>query len=85
MLDKLKRRLGYIKLDEIKIYKEFSEHKPKIGKMLDKMAYYTQFGKFEQPIVLNKFNYLEDGYTSYLIAKNLNWKWVKVKRIQGGK
>ena len=81
MLDKIRRKLGYVKLSEIKIYKEFEEHKPRWSKMMDKYAYYGTHGKFEQPKVLNKFNYLEDGYTSYLIAKDLNWKWVKVKRI----
>lgn len=81
MLDKLRKKLGYIKLDEIKIYKEFEQHKPRWTKMLDKQAYFIAHGKFEQPIVLNQFNYLEDGYTSYLIAQSLKWKWVKVKRI----
>lgn len=81
MLDKLRRKLGYEKLSEIKIYEEFKIHKPKKEKMFNKMTYFAQFGKFEQPIVLNEFNYLEDGYTSYLIAEKFNFKWVKVKRI----
>ena len=81
MFDELKRKLGYVKLDEIKIYKEFEEHKPGWAKMMDKHIYYGTHGKFEQPIVLNKLNYLEDGYTSYLIAKELELTWVKVKRI----
>lgn len=80
MLDKIRRKLNYVKIDEIKIYKGFEKHKPRLSKMAEKVAYFIQFGKFEQPIVINKCNYLEDGYTSYLIAKNLNWKWVKVKR-----
>lgn len=80
MLDKIRRKLNYVKIDEIKIYKEFEKHNPRLSKMAEKIAYFIQFGKFEQPIVINKCNYLEDGYTSYLIAKNLNWKWVKVKR-----
>lgn len=80
MFNKLRRKLGYVKLDEIRIYKEFEKHKPGYIKMLRKQTYFVEHGKFEQPIVLNQFNYLEDGYTSYLIAKNLEWKWVKVKR-----
>ncbi len=81
MFNSLRRKLGYMKLEEINIYKEFEEHKPKFEKMLDKWTYFIQYGKFEQPIVINQFNYLKDGYTSYLIAKELKWKWVKVKEI----
>lgn len=83
MFNIIRRKLGYVKLDEIKIYKEFKEHPPRQEKMRYKWEYFMNFGEFEQPIVLNSCNYLEDGYTSYIIAEKLEWKWVKVKRIGG--
>ncbi len=81
MFNKLRRKLGYVKLDEIKIYKEFKQHPPRWDKLMEKNIYFGTHGKFEQPIVLNQFNYLKDGYTSYLIAEDMGWKWVKVKRV----
>lgn len=67
------------RLKNIKISKEFKMAYPKTLKLINKIEYYLQNKKFEQPIVINKENVLVDGYTSYLIAQMLNKKWVKVK------
>ena len=80
-LDKLLSKFGYVRMDSIRIYPEFKEHPPRSDKMMIKRAIYRVVGQFEQPIIINKLNYLEDGYTSYLIAKEENFKYVKVKRI----
>ncbi len=69
------------RLKNIKISKEFKMAYPKTLKLINKIEYYLQNKKFEQPIVINKENVLVDGYTSYLIAQMLNKKWVKVKRL----
>ena len=68
------------KLSNIKIQDSFKQHLPRERKMNYKVYYYLIHGKFEQPIVINKDGYLIDGYTTYLICKKKNIKYVKVKR-----
>lgn len=68
------------KLSNIKIQESFKQHPPAEWKMNYKVYYYLIHGKFEQPIVINKDGYLIDGYTTYLICKKKNKKYVKVKR-----
>lgn len=80
-LDKLLNKFGYVRVDSIKIYPEFKKRPPRTEKMIAKKVYYNITGRFEQPIKLNKMRFLEDGYTSYLIAKERNFKYVKVKFI----
>ena len=69
-----------MKLSKIKISKEFRRCPPRWTKMLDKQAFYIENGKFEQPIVVNKENVLIDGYTTYLLAKQMGRKYMPVKR-----
>lgn len=80
-LDKLLKKFGYVRLDSIKIYPEFKKKSPKTEKMIAKRVHYNITGEFEQLIKLNKLGFLEDGYTTYLIAKEHNFKYVKVKFI----
>lgn len=68
------------KLSNIKIKDSFIKHPPKKKKMDYKISYYLITGEFEQPIVINKEGYLIDGYTTYLICKNRNKKYVRVVR-----
>nr|DAY02427.1 MAG TPA: hypothetical protein [Caudoviricetes sp.] len=68
------------KLSNIKIKDSFIEHPPREEKMNYKISYYLITGKFEQPIVINKEGYLIDGYTTYLICKCKNKKYVRVVR-----
>lgn len=81
MLDEIMKIFGKEKLSNIKIQDEFRKNPPKYEKMLKKLAYYNTYQNFEQSIVLDKDNYLIDGYTTYLIAKDLGMRYVKVKRI----
>lgn len=53
--------------------------RPNIYKMLERVEYYTRTHKYKVPIIVDKNNMLIDGYTSYLIAKGLNKKIVKVE------
>ena len=69
-----------IKKLSIKIKDSFIEHPPREEKMNYKISYYLITGKFEQPIVINKEGYLIDGYTTYLICKCKNKKYVRVVR-----
>lgn len=68
------------KLSNIKIKDSFIEHPPREETMNYKISYYLITGKFEQPIVINKEGYLIDGYTTYLICKGRNKKYVRVVR-----
>ena len=72
---------GYKKLSDIEIPRKFKMNPPKKDKMYERERYYKLTGKFLVPIVL-KENLLVDGYTTYLLAKKLNKKYVKVKRWQ---
>ena len=68
------------KLRNIKIKDSFIEHPPRKEKMNYKISYYLITGKFEQPSVINKEGVLIDGYTTYLICKSRNKKYVRVVR-----
>lgn len=70
------------KLKNIKIQENFEKNQPKVLKMLEKINYFLENGKFEQPIVINKEGYLVDGYTTYLICRFNGRKYVNVKRIK---
>ena len=70
------------KLKNIKIQENFEKNQPKVQKMLEKINYFLENGKFEQPIVINKEGYLVDGYTTYLICRFNGRKYVNVKRIK---
>lgn len=72
------RLLGKERLDKIIIPDSFK--KPKKWKMKRKRAHYKFFREFQQPIVISPTGVLIDGYTSYLIAKEENMKYVKVVR-----
>ena len=81
-MEKIMKLLGYENINNIKIKKAFERNLPKINKMSEKLTYYIKNNKYEQPIVLDNENWLIDGYTTYLIAKYTNEKYVKVRRIK---
>lgn len=82
LLDKIMRLFGYENIENIHIYEDFKKHPPKEAKMMQRKIFYiVDNHKFYVPIVVNKRNYLQDGYTSYLIAKENNIKYVKVVRV----
>lgn len=81
MLEEIMKIFGREKLSNIKIQDSFKRNPPKYEKILEKIAYYNTYQNFEQPIVVDKDNMLIDGYTTYLIAKKLGMRYVKVKRI----
>lgn len=80
MLDIIMKILGKENLKNIKIQNKFKRHQPKWTKMLDKEAFYTKYGMFEQPIVVDKDNVLIDGYTTYILASKMGRKYMSVKR-----
>ena len=81
-MGRILKLFGYEKINNIKIQEEFKNHPPRPLKMLVKKIYHINHGRFEQPIVLNEKGYLIDGYTTYLIAKGMGKKYIKVVRIK---
>lgn len=88
MIDFIMRLFGYENIENIYIQEEFEKHPPNIDKMWDRRLYWMWNNrKFKVPIVISKMLFskhkwwLEDGYTSYLIAKENGIKYVKVVRI----
>ena len=71
-MDKMKT----IKIEQIIIPDCFKNTKPKKYKLDNVKQYVKKHGKLNKPIVLND-NYLVDGYTRYLVAKELGLKEVE--------
>lgn len=65
-------------LEDIKIPKNFT--KPGKKKLDRRFKYYEKNKCFEVPIIVDERNTLEDGYTSYLIAKKYKLEKVRVQR-----
>ncbi len=68
-----------IKLDDIIIPKVF-EHVRKT-KLNKKIEFFNRYKEPKEIIIINKNNVLIDGYTSYLILKQIGAYEVLVKRI----
>lgn len=71
----------WVKLDEICISNEFASHDIGKKKMKHKWRYYNTTGEFESPILLDHDFVLCDGYSSYLIAKELRSRNVVVQFV----
>ena len=66
-------------IEDIKIYPCFEESPPSQKKMERKAQYFEREGEFQSEIVLDEDNYLIDGYTSYLLAKQIGAKCVFIR------
>lgn len=67
-----------VKIDNIKILNFFT--KPNQEKFSNRRKYYLRHRYFRSMIVLNKNNYLIDGYTTYLLAKEMKFDYITVLR-----
>lgn len=67
-----------VKIDNIKILKVFKT--PKQEKINSRRKYYKKYKYFRSMIVLNKNNYLLDGYTTYLLAKEMKFDYITLLR-----
>lgn len=67
-----------VKIDNIKIFNFFT--KPNQEKLVSRRRYYLKHKYFRSVIVLNKNNYLLDGYTTYLLAKEMKFDYITVLR-----
>lgn len=83
--DKIMRLVGYENIENIHISWDFKKKPPRKVKMAEKTLYFIETGKLKEAIVIEKTgrwkNYIVDGYTSYLIAKKNNIKYVRVVRV----
>lgn len=66
-------------LEVIQIYPCFTEHPPKADKVEQKVEYFKETELLQSPIILNSDNFLIDGFTSYLLAKQSDIKCVPVR------
>lgn len=67
-----------VKIDNIKIFNSFTKPNPK--KLDRRRKYYLKHKYFRSVIVLSKNNYLIDGYTTYLLAKEMKFDYITVLR-----
>lgn len=79
--DELNENLVLVNVDDIEIQEVFKEHTPSPDKVINKLTYYKENGKFAKPIRVNKDNVLQDGYIDYLLCKTFNIKTTKVSII----
>lgn len=69
-----------VKISNIKIKENFK--KPRSQKIKQRRKYYQRHNYFRSVIVLNKDNYLLDGYTTYLLAKQMNFEYITIVRAR---
>ena len=67
-----------VNVSDIIISPNFARSHPRQEKMIRKRNYFYENNQFESKIKLNKDFLLLDGYTSYLIAKEVGKKYVDV-------
>lgn len=76
--DKLNKERVWINVSDIVIQPSFIQTQPSIDKVQSKLNHYKETSKFDNDIVINKDNVLQDGYINYLICKLLNINVVRV-------
>ena len=79
--DELNENLKLVNVEDIQIQEVFKENAPSPDKVINKIAYYKENGKFAKPIRVNKDNVLQDGYIDYLICKTFNINTTKVSIV----
>ena len=79
LLDKVIKKFGYMKLEEIIIPNNFKT--PKAEKLQCKAKFYEYTGKFLDRVIVNNYGQLLDGYTTFFLAKAAKQKYIKVEFI----
>lgn len=67
-----------VKISNIKIPKYLKI--PSCWKLAQRKRYYQQYRYFRSPIILDEFGYLVDGYTTYLLAKEMKFEYITILR-----
>jgi hypothetical protein len=75
-----------MKINKIIITPRFIAHTPQNFKMQKARKFYEQYGILKEKILIDKqTKTLIDGYTSYLLAKELGLKRVHVVKLKNNK
>ncbi len=74
-------RIAQKKLNKIRVPQSFVDSPPRPEKLILKTAKFVKEGELEKIYIDKDFN-LVDGYCSYLIAKTLNSKKVKIIQVK---
>lgn len=79
MLDFIMRLFGYEKIDDIKIPSNYKV--PRIKKLVCKIGFLQKTGKYLDKVVINKEKMLLDGYTTLILKRWKEAKYIKVIEI----
>jgi len=69
-----------VKIVNIKIYEHLK--KPNDWRLKSRREYYEKHKYFRSTIVLDNDNYLVDGYTTYLLAKENGFDYITIVRAR---
>lgn len=69
-----------VKISNIKIQENYKE--PDCRRMQLRKQYYEKHKYFRATIVLDNDNNLVDGYTTYLLAKEMNFDYITIVRAR---
>lgn len=69
-----------VKISNIKIPGSFKQ--PNTSRLKERRKYYKKYKYFRSTVVLNNNNYLIDGYTTYLLAKEMNFDYITIVRVK---
>jgi hypothetical protein len=67
-----------MKLDDIRITRAFKDSMPISSKVTKCYDHYRETGTLDRELVINKANYLQDGYDAYLVCKMVGLENVEV-------
>ena len=67
-----------VKIANIKIPSYFK--KPSCWKLEQRRRYYQTYRYFRDMIILDEYGYLIDGYTTYLLAKEMGFDYITILR-----
>ena len=73
--------MKWIAVSDIIISEAFAQTQPKQSKLNRIRDYYLKYGSIDKPIVVNRNNLLLDGYVRYLVLKENNAEYAKVKIV----
>lgn len=76
--DELNKEIKVINVEDIEIQQVFKDHTPSPDKVINKLTYYKDNGKFAKYIRVDKNNVLQDGYIDYLLCKMFGIETTKV-------
>ena len=74
----LNREYGWVKVSSISIHESFKNTNPSLSKILAKLEYYKENGKFKKDIIINRDGLLLDGYINYLLCKTIGIDTIRV-------